>query len=462
MTGARHIVVLGAGPAGLAAAVAAAPNAHVTLIDAADELGGQYWRHLPPQRPTAHEARLHHGWLRYRDLVDRIAGSRIDVVTSAQVWSLEREGERSVLHAVVGPPDAADRERLVLRADALVIATGAHDRTLPFPGWTLPGVYSAGAAQALAKAERVAVGTRVVVAGAGPFLLPVATSVRGVGARVVGVFEAARAPALARAWLRGSWAPLAAKAPELAGYLLQLARHRIPYRFGHAVVAAHGDGRVESVTVARLAPDWSVMPGTERRIGADAIAVGHGFTPRLEVAIAAGCDLTPHRFVGVDDRQRTSAPGVWAAGEVTGIGGAGAALAEGAIAGADAAGVDPDRWTSGRRDRDRDVALRIEAAHGIRRGWPSWLTDETIVCRCEEVSVGRLREITGVTDSTSLRSLKLTTRIGLGVCQARVCGRTVEHLLGATGPSSDRRPIFAPVRLGELARPIDPNGDDKR
>lgn len=462
MTGARHVVVLGAGPAGLAAAVAAASRAHVTLIDAADELGGQYWRHLPPSRPAEHEHRLHHGWSRYGDLVDRIGVSGVDVVTSAQVWSLERQGERCVLHALLGPADAADRERLVLRPDALVIATGAHDRTLPFPGWTLPGVSSAGAAQALAKAERVAVGARVVVAGAGPFLLPVAASVSGVGARVVGVFEAARVPALARGWSRGSWRPLAAKTPELVGYLRHLARYRIPYRFGHAVIGAHGDEGVEAVTVARITADWTVVPGSERRIAADAVAIGHGFTPRLEVAIAAGCGITPGGFVGVDDRQRTSVPGVWAAGEVTGIGGADAALAEGTIAGADAAGAEVDRRTLRRRDFDRDVAVRIDAAHGIRSGWTSWLADATIVCRCEEVTAGRLREIAAATGSTSLRSLKLTTRAGLGICQARVCGRTVEHLLGATGAGSDRRPIFAPVRLGELARTLDIRGDEAR
>jgi NADPH-dependent 2,4-dienoyl-CoA reductase/sulfur reductase-like enzyme len=379
----------------------------------------------------------------------------VEVVTSAQVWSIEQSELGPVLHVLVGAPDAADRQARSYRPDALVVATGAHDRALPFPGWTLPGVFTAGAAQALAKGEGVRIGARVVVAGAGPFLLPVATAVASTGARVVGVFEAARPRSLARGWLPQPWKllPMAAKATELGGYAAGFAGHRIPYRLGHAVVAAHGDRRVEAVTVARLTADWSVVPGTERRIEVDAVAVGHGFTPRLEAAIAAGCELTAGRFVRVDDQQRTSAPGVYAAGEVTGIGGVDAALAEGAVAGAAASGREPSAAVRRRRTRAREFAERIEAAHGIRPGWTSWLDDGTTVCRCEDVTTGALRRVAEQTSTTSLRSLKLTTRAGLGLCQGRVCGRTVEALLGTTGPVVDRRPIFAPVRLGQFAEP---------
>ncbi|WP_414171269.1 NAD(P)/FAD-dependent oxidoreductase [Clavibacter tessellarius] len=165
-----------------------------------------------------------------------------------------------------------------------MLATGAHDRTLPFPGWDLPGVFTAGAAQALAKGERVAIGDRVIVAGAGPFLLPVAVSLVQAGARVVGIHEAARVPSLARGWLRDPLGLARAphKAAELAGYVSVLARERIGYSTGSAVVAAHGTDRVEAVTVQRLDATWAPIPGTERRIPVDAVCVGHGFTPRLE------------------------------------------------------------------------------------------------------------------------------------------------------------------------------------
>jgi NADPH-dependent 2,4-dienoyl-CoA reductase/sulfur reductase-like enzyme len=467
-------VVVGAGPAGLAAAQAAATaGARVTLLDAADALGGQYWRHLPPERPAGREAVLHHRWATFGELADALrAHPSVTVLASAQVWSLERHDGGVRLNVLVGEPDGEGREALVLDPDALVLATGAHDRTLPFPGWQLPGVYSAGAAQALAKGERVAVGRRVVVAGAGPFLLPVASSLLQTGAEVVGVHEAGRLGTLARGWLSRPWelAGAAGKAGELVGYVADLARHRVPWRPGEAVVAAHGDGHVEAVTVARLDARWAPVPGTERRVEADAVCVSHGFTPRLELAIAAGCALSPGRFVLVDDAQATSVPGVWAAGEITGIGGADAALAEGTVAGTAAAGGGAGagvRAARRARARARGFAARIESAHGIRGGWTGWLRDDTVVCRCEETTYGRVREVVELTGSHEARSVKLTSRAGLGPCQARMCGRTLQELLDGPGaacsaksaggteggavPTVDRRPLVVPVRLGDLA-----------
>jgi NADPH-dependent 2,4-dienoyl-CoA reductase/sulfur reductase-like enzyme len=454
-----NVVVVGAGPAGLAAArAAAAAGAQVTVLDAADGLGGQYWRHLPADRRVGREGVLHHRWATFGELSDALrVHPAVTVLPSAQVWSLERLDGGIRLHVLLGEPDGAGRVARAFEPDALVLATGAHDRTLPFPGWQLPGVYSAGAAQALAKGERVAVGRRVVVAGAGPFLLPVASSLLQTGATVVGVHEAARTRALARGWLSRPWelAGAAGKAGELAGYVRDLVRHRVPWRHGEAVVAAHGDGQVEAVTLARLDERWAPVAGTERVVEADAVCVSHGFTPRLELAIAAGCALTPSRFVVVDDTQATSVPGVWAAGELTGIGGADAALAEGAVAGtaaaAGVAGAAAARRAVRARNRARGFAARIEAAHGVRGGWTGWLRDDTVVCRCEETTYGRVREVVELTGSHATRSVKLTSRAGLGPCQARLCGRTLQELLGDPTPSADSRPLVVPVRLGDLA-----------
>jgi len=383
------------------------------------------------------------------------------------------------VHALIGPPDGTGRKPRTIQPRTLVLATGAHDRTLPFPGWDLPGVFTAGAAQAYAKGERVAVGRRVVVAGAGPFLLPVASSLVSTGATVLGVYEASTPRQMIRGWLSKPWqlAGAAHKSGELAGYIRGQLRHRVPYRTGYAVVAAHGEGRVAAVTVARVDAQWAPIPGTARRIEADAVCVSHGFTPRLELAIAAGCALSPDRFVVVDADQRTSVPGVFAAGEITRIGGVDAALAEGELAGhAAAGGCSADAAVvTARRSATvfTGFAARIEAAHGIQPGWTAWLTEDTIVCRCEEVTYGRFCSTLAATGGPSLRSLRMTTRAGLGVCQARVCGRTVEDLLigeptvgvaevdidhtrislPAPVPVavSDRRPITTPVRLAELA-----------
>ncbi|MFF2276644.1 FAD-dependent oxidoreductase [Agromyces sp. NPDC058126] len=472
-----RVAILGAGPAGLAAAEAAlAAGARVTVLDEGARPGGQFWRH----RPGLTDPRMQHGTRRFEQLQAALAGA--EVHSGAAVWSVElREpgeaGAAVVLRAAVGPVDGAGRDAVVVEADALVIATGAHDLALPIPGWTLPGVTTAGAAQALAKRDGVSVGRRTLVAGAGPFLLPVAQSLALVGSEVVGIHEASRIGALASGWLPKPW-QLIGKSGELAEYAGALVRHRIPYRIGSGVVRVLGDERVEGAVVAQLDADWRPLPGTERIIECDAVALGHGFTPRLEAAIMLGCEVAGDRrgrFVVVDDAQRTSQPQVFAAGEVTGIGGADAALAEGAIAGSRAAGLAQDdprlRDALRVRDRMRRFAQRLETAHGIRRGWTAWLDDDTIICRCEAVAKRAIVERAEV----PLRAMRLATRAGLGPCQARTCGRAVEAIVaetrmtvaggGATGEAADgasagaegdgatgfdRRPLLAPVRLGEL------------
>lgn len=483
------IVIIGAGPAGLAAARSALrAGAHVTLLDSADQMGGQFWRHVPESVETKNERMLHHKWSLFTALrADVTAHPNCEIVMGAQVWLLEqREGAAPLVHAHIGTVDAGGRTTRTFEPDALLLATGAHDRTLPFPGWTLPGVYTAGAAQAIAKSERIALGSRVVVAGAGPFLLPVAQSLALTGAHVLGVYEATPTAALLRGWATKPWELTAAagKVGELAGYVAGHVRHRIPYRTGHAVIEAHGTRRVEAVTIARVDETWAPIPGTETMVDADAVCVSHGFMPRLELAVAAGCGIRPDRFVEVDADQRTTVPGVYAAGELTGVAGADSAVAEGAIAGyaaaqtalsstagatsssasAPGAAARPETSDStlgrdiarSRRSRDRFVAFgrRLDAVHGPKSGWRRWMRPDTTVCRCEEVTNGELTGIRTQTASCGLRSLKLSTRAGLGICQGRICGRTVEELLGenfADGVTTDRRPIVSPVRIGDLA-----------
>jgi NADPH-dependent 2,4-dienoyl-CoA reductase/sulfur reductase-like enzyme len=464
------VMIIGAGPAGLAAAASALRHgATVTLVDASDRLGGQYWRQTAvntPRHPTHDSPRFD----ALRAILE--TDDRCRILTGATVWAVESaEGERPTVHLLVGEPDGQARSRIRLSSEALVLATGAYDRALPFAGWDLPGVYTAGAAQALVKGDGVAIGHRIAVVGTGPFLLPVAESLLSVGSTVVGLFEASTARTLARNWLARPWQLLRspAKALELVHYALALVRHRVPYSAGSVVLSANGTDRVESVTIARAGVDWTAIPGTERTIAVDALCVGHGFSPRLETAVAAGCEIVGG-FVVVDAGQQTTKPGTYAAGEITGIGGVDLALAEGQIAGALAAGASLSdrslRRVLRRREVARSFARRLEAAHGIRPGWQEALTPDTVVCRCEETTHGRLREAFDATGQPSYRSLQHSTRVGLGICQGRVCGRSAEEIVAswrtdnaASGSaealphfSSDRRPIATPIRLAELAR----------
>lgn len=453
----RHVVVVGAGPAGLSAAAAALrAGADVTLLDGADQPGGQYHRMLPAAYSARNPERVQHDWPEFVRRRDEVLGHhRCAWRPETSVWALERRDSAPPRVHVV---DA--RGRTAIEPDALVLATGAHDRVLPFPGWTLPGVYTAGAAQALAKGERVVVGDRVVVGGTGPFLLPVAAALSEAGSRVLAVIEANQPARIARGWAGrpAELLPHAGKAAELASYALGQLRHRVPYRAGWAIVEARGDGRVEETVIARVRADWSVVPGTELSTAVDAVCVGHGFTAQLELPVAAGCALRAGGdAVLVDDDQATSQSGVYAAGEITGIAGAPAARDEGTVAGWMAAGgVRPTmRGARRARDRGRAFARRLAAAHPIGAGWSSWLRDDTIVCRCEEVEHATLTRALSDPLTAGSHAVKLCTRAGLGPCQGRICGPTVAELAsraGRTVPSPHGRPIAQPIRLGDLAR----------
>lgn len=357
------LAVVGGGPAGVAAAVAAADRGlSVVLVDAGPRVGGQYFRtpsaRLSPERPGGS-----HGWREFTRLRERLAGhKRITHLAGHRVWMLE-DGHR-VLHLL---DSERDGRAVTVRARGLVIAAGAHDRSIPFPGWDLPGVMTAGGAQALLKGNLLRAGERVVVAGSGPFLLPVATGLAAAGAKVAGVYEANR-PTRFLASPR-TLAANPGRLAEAAGYAAALLRHGIPYRTGRAVIAAHGDDAVEAVTVARLDRQWRPIPGTERRIGCDALAVGYGFTPQLELPLHLGCatrlDADGSLVVTVDAAQRTSVEHVWAAGETTGIGGARLALIEGELAGRAAATTLIHPPTPTRRKRGAAAEHAADSARAV-------------------------------------------------------------------------------------------------
>jgi D-hydroxyproline dehydrogenase subunit alpha len=408
------VIVVGAGPAGLAAAIAASEAGRgVLLLDAAARPGGQFWRHRPGSPPPA-----------LQRLLSRLG--RVEYRPNSPVWFVEPGFG-------VHTPDTS------FEGAHLVLATGAYDRVIPFPGWDLPGVVTAGGAQALLKGQGVAIGRRVVVAGAGPFLLPVAVGLARAGVSVAGVFEAGRP---SRYLLRASALP---KVGEALGYGLSLLRHRIPYRTGQVVTAAHGGGRLEAVTVGG------------RTVECDALAVGFGFTPQIELAVALGCDTT----LDSDGSLVVSgtAPGVFVAGEIGGVGGAVLALVEGTIAGlAAAAQAVPPRLVR-RRKSLRRFASSMAAIHPV----PALdCGDDVLICRCEGVTAGHLREALTTSGVVDTRGAKLMARIGMGWCQGRVCGYATACLtaqaLGRDVTAADlatfaHRPIAQPVTLAEMSRP---------
>lgn len=456
----HDLAVVGAGPAGLAAAAAATrAGLDVVMVDGGAHPGGQYWRQ---PEDGVNRTRLHHDLGEHRDLTAALArarsAGRFTLLSRHDVWTVGRDGQAFVVRSFDRGHDGAPH---LLRARRLVLAPGAHDRQIPFPGWELPGVLTAGGAQALVKAHGVTPGRRVVVAGTGPFLLPVATALADAGARVVGVHEAADA----RGWLRElpAVARNPAKLAEGASYAATLVRRRIPVHPRSTVVAAHGEDAVTAVTVARLDRTGHVVPGSERRVDADAVAVGWGFVPRLELLLALGCatrvDVDGSLVVQADEQQQTSVPGVYAAGEACGIGGSALAVVEGELAGLAAAGVQDDRTARllRHRERLRAFAVAMHRAHPVPPFWMDRLEPGTLVCRCEEVSTQRLRDAVDRFGASDARSAKLLSRVGMGWCQGRFCGYASSCLVSRwTGESYDpsgtaERPLAVPVPLATLA-----------
>ena len=402
------IAVVGGGPAGIAAAVGASrAGKRVVLLDSAARPGGQIWRRGIGLAPPAAAK-----WL---DALDRSGAMVFRGAEVVGIWP----GFRI---AVQGPAGAA-----VLEAPRVVLATGARERFLPFPGWTLPNVFGIGGAQALAKSGASFAGKRVVLAGSGPLLLPAAATLAKGGANVVLVAEQAPAARVAL-FAAGLW-----RTPRLWS---EAARYRGAFRPGRYAagtwpVEARGDGRVAEVELTDGRRRW-----TEK---CDILCAGFGLVPSTELARLLGCEMNGEG-VKVDRRQRTSVPDLFCAGEPTGIGGMELALAEGEIAGVCAAAdSEPPRELAAARARRAGYAERLERAFRLRGELRDMAAADTIVCRCEDVRLGELRP------DWSPRQAKLYTRAGMGPCQGRVCGPALGFHFGWR-PDRVQFPVFpAPV-----------------
>ncbi len=442
------VIVIGAGPAGAAAAVeAAARGLKVLVVDENAAGGGQVYRASAIGKEEKGPG---------KDLRRALAESGATVVFNRRCWLIE-PGFR--VHCT-----APDRNELY-HAPALIVAAGARERVVPVPGWTLPGVIGLAAATALIKAQKVLPGRRVVVAGRGPLLPYVAYMIVKNGGEVAALIDR-NGP---QDWLSKSL-DVAARpglALEGAGWIAALIRARVPSYFRSAVSRVRGDGEAEGVDIVGLDKNGNVRTQT-KSIGCDAVCMGDGLAPSVEITQLLKAD---HVFdavqggwrVTADPWGRTSTANLYACGDGTGIKGAAAAPFAGRIA-AIAAASDLGRLSKKDAEkaiaslsRQHDRASRFGAAMTALtapdvRGL-SLIGEDTVVCRCEGVT---RRDIVSAVQrgAQSVNAIKSATRCGMGPCGARMCGDVTAALLSAEmnkplaeiAPMTPRPPL-KPVNL---------------
>ncbi len=424
---APRIVIVGAGPAGVRAAeTLAAQGLRPTVIDEAPASGGQIYRRPPPG--FARPARALYGFeaaraRRLHAAFDALGGA-VEHRPDSLAWNVA-EGRVHVLR---------DGRHETLAYDRLIVASGAYDRIVPFPGWTLPGVFSLGGAQIALKHQGCAIGGRVAFVGGGPLLYLVAWQYAKAGAEVALVLDAASPAARRRMLAALTAAP--ARIAKGAWYLAGLRARGIAVVPGARAVAARGDGRVTSLV-------WRDGEGREHETACDAIATGHGLVPETRLAEIAGC---PFAFDPgardwlpvVDGDGRTPVEGLYLAGDGAGIAGADAAEAAGALAALallEDCGFALDR---ARRDRLRRTRARLDRfRRAMERAFPypgdlaAALPDEALLCRCEAITAGALRAAATKADAGEINRAKALTRVGMGRCQGRMCGPAAREILAA-------------------------------
>jgi D-hydroxyproline dehydrogenase subunit alpha len=409
------VLVVGAGPAGMAAAARAAESGlRVGLVDDNFIPGGQIWR-----------GGVEGGDSQAAVWIERLQAAQVVKLCGVRIFHQPETG------VLLGE---TEDEICELRYDKLILATGARERFLPFPGWTLPNVMGAGGLQAMVKSGLSVRGKRVVVAGSGPLLLAVAASLRKHAAEIPLICEQTSWSNLARFGM----ALAAQPSKMIQGLRLKKELAGVPFATSSWPIAAHGKEVLERVTIMRR--------GKAETLACDYLACGFHLVPNTELAALAGCQLEDDD-VRVDEFQQTTVPGIFCAGEPTGIGGVELALVEGQIAGLAAGGRPAQaRHLFAERHKLKKFAAALENTFQLRPELRELPSSDTVVCRCEDVPLSRLRSY------PNWRAAKLQTRCGMGSCQGHVCGPATRFLFNWK-PDSVRPPIF-PVRVEGLAMAV--------
>jgi glycine/D-amino acid oxidase-like deaminating enzyme/bacterioferritin-associated ferredoxin len=442
------VLVVGAGPAGMSAATRISEaGATVVVVDERSEPGGQFFKQLANSysftgnKPSDAQ---------YRDgavLIEQLTSTDAQVINAATVWGTFRDKDGNMEICI-----AAGTKSYIVHTRQLVLATGAFESVPVFPGWTMPGVMTTGAAQSLVRAYRVAPGQKILIAGNGPLNLHLAYELVMGGIDVVAVAESGPRP-----FPRRMFAAIGAlmSSPNLMlqgiGYLSVLRKHGVPTFYGHHISRAEGDGRVRSGSIAKIGRDKRLLPGTEKQYEVDAVCVGYSLQPSNELARSLGCKhavVAPGFLAPVRDRTgQTDIAGVFVIGDGGVLGGANVAMAEGRLA---AHAVLGNLLDAGSKPDRRDRKLLRRHRRFQRSLWSIYKAPEvapasgdTPVCRCEMVTLDTIKSLikSGVHEMGSIKRL---SRAGMGPCQGRYCQKQIAMILAElTGNIPTAEEMFA-------------------
>jgi NADPH-dependent 2,4-dienoyl-CoA reductase/sulfur reductase-like enzyme len=461
------LLIVGAGPAGLSAArIASSQGLSVTVVDEQPRFGGQVFRQAPEEFAAADPDSMHTYPFSHRLFEWARGTTAVQWHFSTLVWGIFDDPQDEHVRQI---GTAGLQGASVLKARRVLIATGAYDLPVAFPGWTLPGVLSAGGVQTMIKSQSLMPGQRFLLVGGHPLLLLVAELLLDAGAQIAEVAIARSLPSM-KEMLRATRAlPGQSRlVKQLLAILLKLRRHGVPLRFATGIERAHGDESVQAATLCNVDQNWHAMAGTQRRVEADTVVVGYGLLASTELARQAGCAVRWDSAAGGwlvqhDDRLRSTQSGVLVAGEQTGIAGAFNAHLQGELAAwqcvlelqqpAAVTKIEKTiadlqlRLGRNRRFTDTVIALSAPKLEALAQA----ITPDTVVCRCEEVTAQEVNQFLDAHPYVAdINSIKLACRTGMGMCQGRYCQHTVAQMLASRlGRGIDQVGIYkaqAPVK----------------
>lgn len=432
-----ELIIIGAGPAGIQAAITASElEVEVTLIDSQPSVGGQYFKQVPEEF-NIHDSSSHQK--QASELFNKLNNSRVKYLPETLVWGIFHNPKTDLWQVTLQGESCPSR----IESAFIIIATGAYDRSIPFPGWDLPGVITAGAAQIMIKNQGILPGKQVIVSGTGPLQLAAASNLIEAGAKVQAVLECNQKlfirgiHHLPSIW--GQWRRL----QEGFQYTENLIKTKTPYRIGWSVIKADGFEKVEEATIGKLDSVGNPIQKSYQKIAVDAVVVGYGLTPSTEFFRLLDVDMRYSKSEGIflpkrNEFFQTNAQGIYAVGDCAGIGGAKLAMQEGKIAAIDVA-VQSGKTSltnmettlnqiERKLNREQKFAKMLGEIFSLPDGLFSFAQPDTIICRCEQISLSEIKEAISF-GAQSVTDIKNITRSGMGNCQGRTCGSILSQIL---------------------------------